>query len=313
MQIRKFLKKFLTGSNGAFYTSQDADLIDGEHSANFFALDDAGRRKLGIPRIDQHQYARENGWVIAALCNFTEDPTARSDAITAAEWVIANRSLPGGGFRHDTSNPADPYLGDSLAMGQAFLASTPPRLIQRGWTGQAAAEFIAAHFVLPVGVATSESNPVQALPPTAEVDENIAVVRFANLLFYCSGKKSQRALADHAMQFVASPQVAISRGYAVGGMLLADREMATEPMHLAVVGAATDPRTSALLAAGRNYFNTYKRIDLVDRTAGKLPINSDLQYPELKDPAAFLCANGTCSSPIQDVAKLQTALASQSH
>ena len=34
---------------------------------NYFALDDDGRRKKGIPRVDTHVYSRENGWAIQAL------------------------------------------------------------------------------------------------------------------------------------------------------------------------------------------------------------------------------------------------------
>jgi uncharacterized protein len=66
-KIREYLRDFLTGPEGAFYTSQDADLKPGEHSADYFALDDSARRRRGIPRIDQHIYARENGWAINAL------------------------------------------------------------------------------------------------------------------------------------------------------------------------------------------------------------------------------------------------------
>lgn len=47
--------------------SQDADLIEGQHSANYFALNDAHRRALSVPRVDKHLYARENGWMITAL------------------------------------------------------------------------------------------------------------------------------------------------------------------------------------------------------------------------------------------------------
>ncbi len=35
---------------------------------------------------------------------------------------IAHRRLAGGGFSHDEHDAAGPYLGDTLAMGQAFLA-----------------------------------------------------------------------------------------------------------------------------------------------------------------------------------------------
>ena len=58
---------FLRSPEGAFYTSQDADLVRGEHSEEYFALNDAGRRKQGMPVVDKHRYARENGWMIHAL------------------------------------------------------------------------------------------------------------------------------------------------------------------------------------------------------------------------------------------------------
>ena len=106
-KIRGYLRNFLTSPDGAFYTSQDADLVQGEHSADYFALSDADRRKRGIPRIDQHIYARENGWAINALATLysvTGDESALADAVRAAEWIIANRALPGGGFRHDAKD-----------------------------------------------------------------------------------------------------------------------------------------------------------------------------------------------------------------
>ncbi len=66
-KILGYLHNFLTSPDGAFYTSQDADLVQGEHSADYFALSDPERRQRGIPRVDQHIYARENGWAINSL------------------------------------------------------------------------------------------------------------------------------------------------------------------------------------------------------------------------------------------------------
>src|SRR6266853_92192 len=90
-KIRGYLKNFLTSPDGAFYTSQDADLVAGEHSAEYFALDDAARRARGVPRIDRHVYARENGLAITglvALFAASGDETSLADARRAAEWVI---------------------------------------------------------------------------------------------------------------------------------------------------------------------------------------------------------------------------------
>src|SRR5271165_2642286 len=65
--VDRYVESFLASDDGAFYVSQDADLIEGEHGGEYFKLGDAARRAKGIPRVDKHLYARENGWMIASL------------------------------------------------------------------------------------------------------------------------------------------------------------------------------------------------------------------------------------------------------
>src|SRR5271155_1121081 len=149
--VHRYVTNFLTSpSAGVFYVSQDADLKDGQENEWYFKLSDHDRRAHGIPRIDTHVYARENGWMIAALCDYyaaSGDASALTQAQRAAQWIVTHRSLPGGGFRHDDADPAGPYLGDTLAMGQAFLALynvTGDRADLKAAT--AAAQYIAAHF-----------------------------------------------------------------------------------------------------------------------------------------------------------------------
>lgn len=57
--IHRYVTTFLAAPEGAFYVSQDADLIKGQHSADYFSLDDratpctAGRRarpRRPVPR-----------------------------------------------------------------------------------------------------------------------------------------------------------------------------------------------------------------------------------------------------------------------
>ncbi|HEY4002796.1 MAG TPA: DUF255 domain-containing protein, partial [Candidatus Xenobia bacterium] len=121
-QIHGYLVHFLRGDNGAFYTSQDADLVAARESRHYYSLSDGERRKLGVPRIDKHQYARENGLAIRALAvyyDMTGDETAQAEAIQAATWIGEHRAVPGGGFRHDERDVAGPYLADTLSMGEA--------------------------------------------------------------------------------------------------------------------------------------------------------------------------------------------------
>src|ERR1700732_5159280 len=56
--IERYLVGFLLGPDGAFYVSQDADLDRDTDGHKFYALAEAGRLKLGLPRIDKHLYAR---------------------------------------------------------------------------------------------------------------------------------------------------------------------------------------------------------------------------------------------------------------
>ncbi|HZM51051.1 MAG TPA: DUF255 domain-containing protein, partial [Vicinamibacteria bacterium] len=123
--IHKFLTTFLRGPDGAFYVSQDADVVRGEHSGEYFKLGDAARRARGIPRVDTHLYARETAWAATALLALhavTGEEAHLRDAVKSAEWILANRAIEGGGLRHDAVDVAGPYLGDSVAATRLFLA-----------------------------------------------------------------------------------------------------------------------------------------------------------------------------------------------
>ena len=59
--LQHYVASFLTSAEGAFYVSQDADLSPAVTGHEYYAHDAAARRRLGIPRVDTHEYARENG------------------------------------------------------------------------------------------------------------------------------------------------------------------------------------------------------------------------------------------------------------
>jgi hypothetical protein len=312
--IHGYLRKFLTSPDGVVYTSQDADLVPGEHSADYFALDDAGRRARGIPRIDPHIYARENGWVIVALCQLaaaTGEDAYRVEAERAARWVLAHRVLLGGGFRHDEQDAAGPYLGDTLAMGRACLALH--QLTQdRAWLEHAlvAGRFIATHFTrgAEAGLASSDTT-VNAFPaPRPQFDENVSVVRWAAALARTSGQAEFRTLAGTALRWLLAPGMAEGRGLYVAGLLLAEEEFRTDPVHVAVLGRRDDPVARAMFAAALRLPDAHKLVEWWDRRDGPAPRGEDI-YPPLEQAAAFLCANGACSSPIKSEAALTARLA----
>jgi uncharacterized protein len=299
--IHGYLTTFLLSPDGAFYTSQDADLIDGVHSADYFKLLDKDRRAQGIPRIDMHEYARENGWAINALAIFYEatgDKTALAEAINAANWGIAHRSAGNGGFNHDEHDPAGPYLGDTLAMGRAFL-ELYIATGDRAWLSRAesAADFISEHFEKTgtVGLVTADA-ATGPLAPMPDFDENVLAARWANLLSQFTGRASDKMIARTAMKFVATPQIALHHGIQVAGLLLADSENSSPALHIVIVGKKSDPAAAALFQYAISIPTTYRRLEWYDSAEGPL-LNMDVDYPDLGKPAAFLCTGTACSNP----------------
>jgi len=298
-EIQRYISAFLTSPDGAFYVSQDADLKPGEHSTAYFNLGNAERRAQGIPRVDRHLYALQNGQMIEALATWAEfggDETALAAAKRAAEWAIAHRSSSGGGFSHDEHDAAGPYLGDSLAMGRAFLALYRATA-DRAWLTRAgaAADFIAAHFMRaqPGVISARTSGPIAPVP---QITENISVARFVNLLVAYDGKIERRALAETALRWLADPRVALAE-ITEPGILLADDEMHADPLHLTVLAGKRDLAGRELFSALQHLPPWYKRIDWWDTSEGPLP-NADVSYPAPKRAAAFVCTQSRCSLPI---------------
>lgn len=307
--IHRYVLAFLTSPEGAFYVSQDADLIEGKHSANYFQLNDAKRRALGIPRVDKHLYARESGWMVNALCTLyavTGDSSTLQEAVRSARWVVAHRSLTNGGFSHGDQDAAGPYLGDSLAMGQAFL-SLYEVTGDREWLNRAEASrrFIATNFAASTGAGfvTSKTSTDHTYKPHPERDENAQLARFANRLSHYTGDKGDREAATRAMRYLATREVAIA--WLSAPVLLAEAEFTRPPLHITIVGAKKDVGAKALFQTALSAAPAYRRLEWWDPAEGPLPL-ADVQYPTLPHAAAFLCTATTCSSPISDPHVLET-------
>jgi uncharacterized protein YyaL (SSP411 family) len=312
--VYRYLADFLTGPEGAFYTSQDADSVPGDHGHEFFALDAAGRKARPMPRIDTSLYARENGWAIAAMAAY-HDATGATDAldraIRAARWVVANRALPGGGFAHGAADRGGPFLGDSLAMGQAFLAlyrSTGDAPWLR--RAAAAAGFIVDRLTDPATggffASAPETHSTILGKPVKSREENVATVRFLNLLYHYTGEARWRDAAGRGFGYLASPAVTEAADF-LPGVLLAERELGRDPVHVTVVGPRGDAQAAGLFAAALAYPAAYKRAEWWDPAAGRLP-NHDVDYPDLGEPAAFACSNRICSLPVFDPRELAVAI-----
>jgi uncharacterized protein YyaL (SSP411 family) len=97
------------------------------------------------------------------------------------------------------------------------------------------------------------------------------------------------------------------QGYGVSGILLADRELRTEPAHLTIVGPKDNAAARELFAAALRSAPSFTRLEWFDAIEGPLP-RADVEYPALPEPAAFFCVNGACSLPIREPGQLALKL-----
>ena len=316
-KIAQYLIAFLLDQNGAFYTSQDADLTQGVKGHDFFALDNQARRIKGMPRIDKHQYTQENGWAIEAFASLYEasgDTLYLEHAQQATHWILKNRRINNtnanaNGFSHDqqTKNKTTQdhyFLGDNLAMSKAFLQLFRADA-DRQWLSYAISttDFIEHAFRKKDAGYHTATSTLSPVPPSVHTDENIALARLCNLLFHYTGHSRYKKMAEHAMRWLVTPSIALQR-IEESGILLAAYELANDPIHLTVIGHKESKQAQQLFNTALRAPYQFKRIEWWDTREGPLP-NPDIQYPVLPKAAAFVCTNGRCSLPSFDSVNYQ--------
>lgn len=156
------------------------------------------------------------------------------------------------------------------------------------------------------GFLTEAATPGVPVPPMPDLAENIGAVRFFNRLAHYSGNKVFRDAALHGMKFLAG-HASRQEDLEEAGILLADDELASDPVHLTIVGAKLDAAARALFDAALKTPGGYRRVEWWDRTEGPLP-HADVSYPELAKAAGYVCTAGRCSRPSFEAADYATQI-----
>ncbi len=298
--ITEYLYKFLKSPQGGFYASQDADLIPGEKAHDFFAATSAERAALGMPRIDKQVYASVNGSIIEGLALWYQasgDSKALAAALAAFHDVNTRTRRTDGLYGHGNASESA-FLADTVAMGRALLALYSATGEGKYLQEAAATAGGLSSFSGPEGGFRSaqRSGPIAAI---RQIDENIAAVRWLNLMSFYVGNTKLRDLARHGMRYLATPEVALDR-ITEAGVLLADWELNHDPLHLTVVSQDSNELAKSLFAKASQQPGWYKRSEWWQRANGPL-MNPSVRYPKLKQPAAYVCTQNRCSRPLVTV------------
>jgi|HubBroStandDraft_2_1064218.scaffolds.fasta_scaffold07691_4 uncharacterized protein YyaL (SSP411 family) len=238
-QVRGFVDRFMTGPDGAFYATMDADLDAHDPSRtpvsghDYYARDDADRRALGIPRVDRHEYPRENGLVIAAFTTLGEvssDAGAIAAAERAAAHMLATHGTDRGGLTHLEGDPGPVlYLADAAGFGFGLM-----RLYEATHAAahlQAAARiaaFLLRELAAPGGGFFESTPSPDAVGVLAErrvpFEDDVMAARFLARLARAAPSEAYRDAIAGAIAAVATHQAIDDRGRMIGDLLLALEE-----------------------------------------------------------------------------------------
>jgi len=243
--IARYLSTFLSNAEGAFLVSQDADVGSHEEGKPFidgdvyYRLDDAGRRKLGTPRVDDHVYAHENGLAIAAMCALFEasgDKDVLSRAERAAALVTASHVGPDGAVEHDAKRRTGVhYLADAAGFGRALvrLFEVTRNVAYRDAALRIAETMEKTLLDEATGAYFAHTNDPSAVGVFARRERlftsNTLAARFLAGLGRITGDAAFSARAKRTLVAIGTPRGVAEQGRMVGDFLLALDEVGVFP------------------------------------------------------------------------------------
>ncbi len=238
--IADYVRAFLTNAEGAFLVSQDADVGAHDPAARFvdghdyFPLDDAGRRALGLPWVDAHVYPFTNGLAIAAFARL--GPSEVAAARRAAAVVTRDLMDADGGLRRAAQGRADVrYLADAAAFGLGLA-----RLAEVTGDGALAADAGRVADAMLRDFADADSEALfETTPDAAAVgafarrrhpfEHNVRAARLLAALAALEQNPARLERARRLLAAVATPGAVADQGRVLGGFLLACGEVGMLP------------------------------------------------------------------------------------
>ncbi len=326
-EVVRFIEAFLVTPDGGMRASMDADLRSPGQAlvpgAEYFARDDAGRRALGLPRIDPTVYASTNGLVAAGLARFASslprDEPRRARALALAEGAVSHsmahhRDATSGLFAHAAGETARLHLADQVAMLRALLSlQHATGDAHRAEQARSLADAIERTFCTPAAGCRSyasagataqspDASPTVAAlhAPRVSLEEN---GRLAQCLAALADLSTERGYEERGRSYLvaaATPDSIRIQGRIVGDFLLG-ATLLTSPRAVGhVIGPRDDPRTLALFDAALAAADLRVQVELAAPGEGRYP------YPG--EPAMFACSLDACAAPVTDPAAVGRAL-----
>lgn len=292
--IVNYVKQFMLSDVGAFYSGQ-SDNVNGIKPDKYFSLEESNRLLHGIPDIDKRLLTRENGWMIEALAAHYEYCSSQQSlelAINAATWINRHCRKNNGAYVTNIMTNKPVNLADTLAMARAMLQLYRVTLDEKYLIlACESAAFINKKFKNSLCGYSTRINFGKENSVPRQIDENISLIRFSNLLSHYRNKPFLEKMTHHGLRYLFIPEVATAR-MEEAGILLLDRETLTAPLTININGKKNDATIKEYINIAHRYPGWYKL----------------LKFTESETPSVSIEIDGYKSKELTSVEKLKQLL-----
>ncbi|MFD1551902.1 DUF255 domain-containing protein [Putridiphycobacter roseus] len=304
--IINYCNAYLKGTNPLFYSAQDADLIPGEHSEEYFKLSKAERLKKGMPKVDTNTYTNSNAYMINALVNLwicTADNNYLTQAINNYDYLKSNRKNSNLLYAHGAGKNETFALDDNLKILKAnfdlYKVTQDKQYIDE------AKKMIDTMMVLyqegDLAISYLKNN---GLPPQPIINENMEWCRLLNYAGHVLENNAYKTLAKAIHQNLLG-KVLSGEIYREVELLTIQEELENEPLHAVIFYDGKIARQAATKAA-LHQLPFYIQIEAYP--IGEVPSKIAARYGKIEVNTTFFCTATTCSAPLLSVKAIQDYL-----
>ncbi|MFK8037788.1 MAG: DUF255 domain-containing protein [Crocinitomicaceae bacterium] len=299
LAIYKYTNNTLKGRKPLFFSAQDADLIPGEHSEDYFKLSKKERLKKGIPKIDTNTYTNYNAHMIDALIALWVS-TQKVEFLDQAElnYNDLKQSRKGANllYSHTSINSETYALDDNLKMLKANfeLYKCTQNQIYFEEARNMIDTIIKLYQQNDLAISYLKNN---GLPPKPIIDENIDWCRLLNYAGYLYSDSTYSNLSKRIHRALME-KVLAGDIYKDGELLTIDEEINEEPLHAVILYENETYRQQAVQASlsllpFSIIIESYPISAVPDRIADR--------YGDWKTNTTFFCTSYSCSAPLTNI------------
>jgi uncharacterized protein YyaL (SSP411 family) len=143
---------------------------------------------------------------------------------------------------------------------------------------------------------------------SSRIEVATSLSRLSNMIYLSTGDARYREEAKRALESALSARCDEASVVDAARLLLADEELRTEPPHAVLVGDGNDGSGEDLWRVILSKLPSYARRERFSSVSA-LRQDTDMRYPRLSRPAAFLCVKKRCSVPIFTATELTERIA----